>query len=746
MNQESPRARAIAEEQAFVDAAYGALDYHRKRYEQRLAAVRSQSGLESAGERSERDSFAQHYEENLTRLKNVENRLVLGRLDFHGGRTDHIGRIGLKDANQEILLLDWRAPQSEPFYRATAAHPGNVRRRRHIQTRFREVTAVDDELMDGSAANSDLTFTGEGALMAAMGAARDGKMNDIVATIQAEQDQIIRSDAQGVLVVQGGPGTGKTAVALHRAAYLLYTMRDRLSRSGVLIIGPSPVFLRYIDQVLPALGESDVVSTTIGGLLPGVEATGVDGPDVAELKGRIVWRTIARRAVKEILEKPLHRPVRFRVGGNTVVLKPADVDGAQRKARRGGRSHNESRDVYAKALVRALAQQIASAEQLDLTDNPWIISDVAASVDARREINLHWLPSSAQSLLERLWAHPHLLARVAPELTAAERALLRRPKGVPLTPGDVAIMDEMAEYLGPFYSTAELVRRRREKEANAEVDRYARETVEKMHLGGGIVSAEMLADRMRDTGGSMSLADRAAGDRTWTYGHVVVDEAQELTPMQWQMLIRRNPSRSMTVVGDVDQRPSGAPDGGWKKLMGPLARGARVQELTVSYRTPAAILATAERTLRAAGYSVRPVHAARDVPGTQDFVPTAALLPSLIEAVVAGGADMDGAYGTGLGTLALIVPAAIRDAVADAVMSAPELAGWTRDVTGRQVTARVQVLTARQAKGLEYDWVVLAEPDAILREGPGDLYVALTRPTRHLRVVHTRPLPSGMKS
>ena len=274
-----PRERAIAHEQHYVDSSYQALDRQRASYEGRLAEVRAQSGLESAGARSERDSFATHYEDNLLRIRNVENRLVLGRLDFQDGSLEHIGRIGLRDDNQDIILLDWRAPQAEPFYQATAAHPGNVVRRRHIQTRLREVTGIEDELLDSHASSgTDLELTGEGALMNAMSQARDGKMTDIVATIQAEQDRIIRADAAGVLVVQGGPGTGKTAVALHRAAYLLYAQRERLSRSGVLVIGPSPVFLRYIDQVLPSLGESDVVATTIGGLMPGIKVTGQDSP------------------------------------------------------------------------------------------------------------------------------------------------------------------------------------------------------------------------------------------------------------------------------------------------------------------------------------------------------------------------------------------------------------------------------------------------------------------------------------
>lgn len=750
--EQSPRQRAIGEEQSFVDTAYAALDQQRDTYQERLDRVRAQTGQESAGEMSERDSFATHYEDNLIRLRNVENRLVLGRLDYTDERApEHIGRIGLKNDAQEIILLDWRAPQSEPFYRATAANPGGVRRRRHIQTRLRTVTGVEDELLDATHANADdeLNLTGEGALMAAMNKARDGKMGDIVATIQAEQDRIIRSDAHGILVVQGGPGTGKTAVALHRAAYLLYTLRERLSRSGVLIIGPSPVFLRYIDEVLPSLGESDVVSTTIGGLVPGVRATRTETPALAELKGRLVWRDIARRAVTELLEKPLREQVVFDIGGVTVRLRPRDVQEAQARARRTGRPHNEARDTYAKHLVTILAEQIAHENEVELADNQWIVADVAASVDARREINLHWLPSSAAELLERLYKRPALLAQVAPELTEAERESLYRAPGGGWSDADIAIIDELSEHLGVFDSDIDRRERRSQRAAEAEIDQFTQDAMEGMGLGGGIVTAEMLAERMKDQQHRDSLAERAAADRTWTYGHVVIDEAQELSPMQWEMIIRRNPSRSMTIVGDVDQRPAGAPEGSWKELLGRLSAQVREEHLTISYRTPAPILRAAQRVLAAAGVQVRPVTAARDAEDSLTLVPVAkeggalARQRAVVETVREACLHMDELYGQDGGTAAVIVASARRTEFAEVLDSAVELAAWRRDTAGVDVTARIQLLDAVDAKGLEYDAVVLVEPQEILEEGPGNLYVAMTRPTQKLRVVYSGELPAG---
>src|SRR5690625_4478670 len=302
-------------DQDFVDRVYERLDDLRRRYRERLAEVRRQGASGTPQNRSERDAFATHYEDTLAHLEQVENRLVFGRLDLEDDSRRYVGRIGISDEDQESLLIDWRAPAARPFYQATAAQRGDVALRRHRVTHGRQVTAAGDELL---ATDADVDgLTGEGALFAAMAAAREGRMGDIVATIQAEQDAIIRSDVDGILVVEGGPGTGKTAVALHRAAYLLYTHRERLERSGVLVVGPSRVFLRYIEQVLPSLGESGVVSTTLGDLLAHVPAAGTEAEEVAAVKGRAVMAQVLRSAVRGIprrLTAPVQRSEERRVG------------------------------------------------------------------------------------------------------------------------------------------------------------------------------------------------------------------------------------------------------------------------------------------------------------------------------------------------------------------------------------------------------------------------------------------------
>lgn len=679
----------ITEEQRYVDQAYRRLDDLVAQYTKELAAIRLSGDRDNPVDAFQRDSFAATYEDELSRLGHVQHQLVLGRLDDADGGSNHIGRIGLRDANHEVLLLDWRAPQASAFYQATARHPLGMIRRRHIQTRGRTVTAVEDELLTSKTSQvSKLSLTGEGALLASLGEARDGSMGDIVATIQAEQDRIIRADGDGVLLVQGGPGTGKTAVALHRAAYLLYAQRARLARSGVLILGPSHSFLSYISKVLPSLGESGVVSTTIEDLLPGITPSGEESPRAAEIKGRAFWEQIAARAVRYLV-RPLASPAKVRVASVNLTITPEMVGRAQTAARRSGRPHNGAWATYAKSIIADLA----AAYEKEAEGGDWLIPDIASTAEVRRIINLHWLPATPRWLLDHLLAHPDLLARLAPELGSEEIAEITRPRDSDITPADIPLLDELAELLGETP---------RPDGGGDDLEDYAEAAISGMNLGGGIVNAKMLAERMRPQVGHEPLAVRAARDRTWTYGHIVVDEAQELSPLAWRMVARRCPSHSLTIVGDLDQRPGGAPEGGWPALLGPLARRMREEVLTISYRTPAEVLQAAEEAMTARGLHLRhPVTAVRSVP---DSLSSA----TLEEAIETELAFLRERYGEGRGLLAIIAenPPAIDH-------------------------PQIHVMTPRQAKGLEYDSVILLGEI----HSPGDLYVAMTRPTQHLVLV-----------
>ncbi len=756
----------LAREQTVVDRLYARLDEVRSTTRGRLAEVRRSGPSGSPQNRSERDAFATLYEDRVAQLDAVEDRLAFGRLDLDDDTVRYVGRIGLTDDEHRSLLTDWRAPAAQAFYRATALHPSGVVRRRHLVTSGRTVTGLEDEVLDLDAIDGDAThLSGEGALLASLATRRTGRMTDIVATIQAEQDRIIRSELGGALVVQGGPGTGKTAVALHRAAYLLYAHRKVLERSGVLLVGPSRSFLRYIDQVLPSLGETGVVSTTVAELLPGVVATGVDTGKVAEIKGRLVWRSVVRRAVRARERVPA-QDVRVRVDGHDLVIRRRDVREAIARARRTHKPHNEARATFVREMLARLVDQYADqlGSALAPEDVAMVSEDLRSDRDVRVALNLAWFPITPEKLVADLYAKPHRLAEAAPELTAAERRLLRRDPDASWTESDVPILDEAAELLGEDDSLARAEARARAAERAAELE-YARSVLESTGAGGGLVDAETLASRFEATGPRLTTAERAAADRTWTYGHVVVDEAQELSPMAWRALVRRVPTRSMTIVGDVAQTSSAAGARSWAAALDPVLRdGWRLEELTVSYRTPAAVADAAQRVATAAGLPVSPLTAARHVDDALELVPATpsevagpgveqeVVEQEVVEQEVVGqvaalarrfvGPD-------GAGRVAVVAPEervpALRRAVESSLTDATGAAEAARLLAQRPEDAQVAVLSPRETKGLEYDAVVLVEPAAVA-EGPGgysDLYVAMTRPTQRLVVVHERALPDG---
>src|SRR5690349_22041727 len=344
---------------------YERLDRRRAETAKRLDEVLHDETVGTPQALTERDVAAGIYTDRLAALRAAEHGLAFGRLDAEDGEVRYVGRLGLLDEDDEYnsLLMDWRAPAARPFYTATAASPEGMRRRRHLRTRRREVTGIDDAILDldaarAAGAGSASGRTSEAALLAAVGAARTGQMSDIVATIQAEQDAIIRSKPSGVLVVQGGPGTGKTAVALHRAAYLLYTHRDRLARRGVLVVGPNATFLRYIGQVLPSLGETSVVLGTIGQLFPGLDARRAEAPEVAEVKGRVEMAGVIAAAVRDRQQVP-RRAVELVVEQQRVRLDRDVANAARSRARRSRRPHNEAKRIFHREAVRLLAEQVA---------------------------------------------------------------------------------------------------------------------------------------------------------------------------------------------------------------------------------------------------------------------------------------------------------------------------------------------------------------------------------------------------
>jgi DNA helicase IV len=732
-------------EQAYVATLYEQLDVLRARAKDALDEVRRAPVVPTPAGRAERDAFDAWHSERLSRLSSVEDRLVFGRLDLADGARRYVGRLGLSDDAQQQLLIDWRAPAASAFYQATAAEPQGVARRRHLATKGRRVVGLDDELLDADALdrNGLTVVAGEGALLSALTAHRTGRMRDIVATLQGEQDRVVRSPLSGVLVVQGGPGTGKTAVALHRAAYLLYTHRERIARSGVLIVGPTPVFLRYIEQVLPSLGETGVVLLTPGQLFPGVEATAVERPEVAVVKGDLRMADVVRNAVRSRQRTPA-QPVPIDVQGDRVVIRPHVVSDARGRARQGGRPHNEARTTFVRHVLDDLAGQLAQARGLeaDGEERGDLLAELRAELDVRREINLLWMPLTPTGLIENLFARPDRLAEAANGiLTRAEQRLLLREKGSAWTASDVPLLDEAAELIGADVAAlaAEQARGAEAARERAESLEFARKVLEQAPdaFPNMAPTAEMLADRFEAAGASRTLADRAREDRSWTFGHAVVDEAQELSPMQWRLIARRVPVRSMTVVGDVAQTGSAAGATAWGDVLDPIADGRwRLEELTVNYRTPAEVMDLATALLEAHGVAVKPPRSARDAtwPPSEVRLPSASpdeVARVALDAVAADEAALQG------GRYAVVTPRSGYSYLEEAL----------RRALPADLAERVDVLGVDEVKGLEFDGVTVVDPQAVLAGSPrgvNDLYVALTRPTQRLTVLHHGTLPPGL--
>src|SRR5215211_3470821 len=723
-------AAELEQEQAYVSMLYRRLDTLRERAQAELERTLRYDGGGNVQARVDRDALVARHSGRLAQLAAAEHGLCFGRLDRADGSHLYIGRMGLLDDDREPLLVDWRAPAAQPFYRATWANRDGVVRRRHLRTRGREVLGIEDDVLDleslSDAERDDLS--GEAALLAALTATRTGRMADIVATIQGEQDRIIRSGLGGVLVVQGGPGTGKTAVALHRAAYLLYTHRQRLSRRGVLVVGPNPTFLRYIEQVLPSLGETDVLLSTVGGLFPAVDAIAAEPLEVAAVKGDPRMVEVLAAAITDRQQVPTDDVV-VEVGGQRLVLDPATAERARERARATGEPHNQARTTVRREVVEALTDQLVAALTRDLPevdfdeegdelladlfpderlldpDRDEIRAELAGHPAVRSALDRFWPKLTAQRLVGDLLTSADRLAAAGAALEPAERDLLLRPApaggdpAIAWTPADVPLLDEAAVLLGDDGTRARRAEARQAEQDRAELA-YAREVLAGTTIGDAAryapdtsrLDPSVLADRWRSRGPQVGLAEQARQDRGWVFGHVIVDEAQELPAMAWRMLMRRSPSRSMTVVGDMAQTGATWGPGSWARALDPYAPGRwRVEELTVNYRTPAEIMAVAA---------------------------------------------------VGQGKLAVLVPAGRAEDVAAV------LAGTLPVATTRQgpsvLDAPVAVLTVTEAKGLEFDAVVVLDPAAILagsRRGPSDLYVALTRATARLGVVHPGEVP-----
>ncbi|WP_207768502.1 RNA polymerase recycling motor ATPase HelR [Mycobacterium ahvazicum] len=709
----------LRSEQDYVTGLYARLDAERARAKENFRAALLGDG-ESL---SDRDAEVRAVAREVKRLDVADYGLCFGRLDAISGERSYIGRIGLFDADNEYhpLLLDWRAPAARAFYVATAATPEGMHRRRQFHTRGRSIDDFTDEVFGRPGADAQ----GDGALLAAINAPRGEGMRDIVATIQAEQDEIIRLDHPGVLVIEGGPGTGKTVVALHRVAYLLYTQRERIERHGVLVVGPNPAFLRHVDRVLPSLGESSVVFMTPGDLVPGMRVTAEDTPECAAFKGSLKILDVLAAAVADRQRLP-ERPLEIELADVTMRID-AEIGGwARDEARGSGQPHNQARAVFIDILTWALTERaIARIGRGWLTRedrSAWeqlrsdLLAELADNEQFAAALDRLWPILTPRELLASLYLSPERLHAVG-----APQSLLR-VDGEAWTVSDVPLLDELVDLLGRD-KAAEAAEANAKRERNYEAEyaagvldlMIAREDLmddEDQLMARDVIHAEALADRFieRDT---RELAERAAADRDWTYRHVVVDEAQELSEMDWRVLMRRCPGRSFTVVGDLAQRRSAAGATSWQAMLQPYVPGRwDYRSLTVNYRTPEEIMTVAAALLEEFAPGVQPPESVRACgarPWSRQV--TDDELPGAIEEFVRDEAGRDG-------TSVVIGPPGVPGTV-----------------------------PVSQTKGLEFDAVLVVDPQRILADGPrgaSELYVALTRATQRLGVLHREPLPEAL--
>lgn len=686
----------LAQEQAHIDRAFARLDSARDEAINLKNMVEvGQGGTNQA--RWEREVIHEQIANRLNDLDIGERSLCFGRIDqteAGGGGSYHIGRVAVAAEDHEPLIVDWRAPVAEAFYRATGRDAQGLVRRRHFISRGRELLGLEDEFFGDAAGSQHATIDGrelrgQGALVAALETSRTGRLSDIVGTIQAEQDEIIRAPLPGVLVVQGGPGTGKTVVALHRAAYLLYTHRFPLEGQGVLVVGPNRLFLGYIEQVLPSLGEAGVELSVLPDLVPGVRTQGRDEPETGRIKGDLRMVNVVRRAVRD-RQRALRKDLIIGFGSRYLRLRTHESERIVKEARRRFRSHNGARRYVVSSVFDALA-----ASHPDGVDVSEVREELGDNTDVRTAINWMWPVLSPAMLIHDLYGSRALIESAGGSLTVAEQRALHRPwhpdhaaHKVLWTVDDVPVLDEAFEHLGPRPKKHDL-------------------------------------------------------DEIRTYGHIVVDEAQDLSPMQLRMLTRRSLNGSMTVVGDIAQSTGSWAHDHWDEILEhlPDRRPPQHRELTVGYRIPGPTMDLAAKVLKVAAPQLAAPTAVRSDGDVPEIVEVAAgsIEQAAIERAQAELVALDH------GNVAVVCATSAYDGLVAAFEQAGiEIGRARRD----GFTSAITVVPVSLVKGLEVDATVVVEPARILGEeqqGARSLYVAVTRSTKRLTILHSEPLPGFLR-
>ncbi len=720
---QTPQVQAeIAHEQAHVDRVYAELEKAGRRADMVEAEGLSRGRTDRTGVARdeevtglfERDALVYNAGRRRQMLEGQWEGLVFGRLDLDAesdADVRYVGRLGVRDDDYEPLVIDWRAPAAAPFYRATPVSPEGVVRRRVLRSRGGTVIGIEDDLMVPEAPEG-MVVVGDGALMAALTRSRGSRMRDIVATIQRDQDEAIRASARGVTEITGGPGTGKTVVALHRAAYLLYADRRRYESGGILVVGPSADYTAYIERVLPSLGEDSVVLRSLGDVVDGMTATRLDEPDAARVKGSAAIRSVLAKAAQDVSPEAATQ-LRVMVAGNPIRIDAPQLRTIRRRVLRH-HQHNSARDTARAALAEAAWEQVQMEDKAEFLE---IWNEHLAVRDFLRD---WWRPIDPREVLTWLADPARASAYAHGTLDADETRVLQQSMRVALDEGtwsvaDVALVDDLLGKLGVVPDDKPEERGFYQVEEFDNLHDYG---VTEVEVAGASTGAHEPAYELV-TGDPLDLLLQGRIERGRDYAHVLVDEAQDLSPMQWRMIGRRGRSASWTVVGDAAQSS-------WSREREALAareeafgtKPRRSFHMSTNYRNAREIFDYAARVVRREVPDADIPDAVRET-GVHPTETTAA--PGEVADVTADAAkrmldDVEGA-------IAVVTPAAHHAAVASVAQLDAD---------------RIVVVDPMSTKGLEYDGTIIVDPAQIVRESSGGvrvLYVALTRAAHRMTVV-----------
>jgi DNA helicase IV len=728
----------LLREQKSVDEIYELFDLTQEVAKRRLDEIYATHCSSVFSAVYERDAFATYFENLLSVYQHAENRLVFGKLVYEPKATPaqrYIGRIGLVDNDAAVKLVDWRSPSGSDFYQATREENRAVSLRRHILLKGREVGGFEDEVLSESALNEQLQVNGEGALFLEMSRSRGKYMRDIIATIQKEQDVIIRSPLSGTLVIQGGPGTGKTAVALHRVAYLLYTHKEALENSGVLIIGPSNVFLNYIDKVLPSLGETGTTSCTINQLSAFCASRTATQRELL-IKGKISMTKLLKNAVEDYISCA-SCGIKVHLGEDKYAISRDEINEHIQTARTLKKKYTSGRKLFVKSLLEHIVKSQVSVQLLNSGDvnadvegnRKFVMRELLESDIVRLALNLAWMPLTPEYFLRKLFTSRSRLERASEGILDApdiEYLLSLQSQEFEFSDADLPLLDEAAWLIG----SDDAHTKKRRKQQNQEL-KDAKRFAKGLLKSGGILqdvrdfvdeSALVLRNFVPEIADDQD--DGTPFGKRKKFKHIVVDEAQELSPMQWRMVARRSTNGSYTIVGDIFQTSSmhGVANkkktvAQWKKLSQYISGAVKIEELTVNYRNTTEIAKLAETVAVKSGLKLADkldshVRAPRSVPNSVDSKQVTSILEEMRNLTRNNSVDEK---------TAVILPDELFESVSAATSA--------------------QCYTPQQVKGLEFDRVVLLEPLKILQVCAPDLYVALTRATTHLTIIYTTTDP-----